>query len=159
MVATLGFEVVALSKLSFMDQAQLFYTSDVIVGEHGAGLANLVFCRKGTKIIEIFSVFWIAPCCYAIARSAGLEYYSHVAEAPDIRSRAAEKIASAPIDGTLDECRSAEYRVDVHKLQRKILAVINSEGVSEQEITHPTAIENLTYMREHGRRESEHARK
>src|ERR1700732_1949092 len=27
---------------------------------------RLLFCRKGTKVIEIFTAFWIAPCFYAI---------------------------------------------------------------------------------------------
>src|SRR5262249_29201510 len=51
MVAALGFEVVILSKFSFLEQAAIFYMSDVIVAEHGAGLANLLFCREGTKVI------------------------------------------------------------------------------------------------------------
>jgi capsular polysaccharide biosynthesis protein len=131
MVSALGFEVVALSRMSFIDQAKLFYTSDVIVGEHGAGLANLVFCRKGSRVIEIFSVYWIAPSNYAIARSAGLEYHFYVAERPEIIALAAEKITSAPITGTLDERQSAAYRVDVNDLQRKILAIINTESVSD----------------------------
>ena len=42
MVVALGFEVIELSRLSFIEQATLFYKSDVIVAEHGAGLANLV---------------------------------------------------------------------------------------------------------------------
>ncbi len=142
MVSALGFEVVALSRLSFIDQAKLFNTSDVIVGEHGAGFANLVFCRTGSKVIEIFSVFWIAPCGYAIARSAGLEYHAYVAESPEIRALAGEKIASAPIDATLDECQSAEYRVDVDNLQQKILAVINTDSESGQ--PRPIASDNFT---------------
>ena len=143
MVSALGFEVIALSRLSFIDQAKLFYTSDVIVGEHGAGLANLVYCRKATKVIEIFSVFWIAPCCYAIARSAGLEYHFHVAESPDIRSLAGERIASASIDDTLDESQSAIYRIDADNLQRKILAVIDPESVAEQKAVHRMASDNF----------------
>lgn len=43
MVQDLGFEVVYLSKLTFLAQADLFYQADIIVGEHGAGLANLLF--------------------------------------------------------------------------------------------------------------------
>ena len=146
MVSALGFEVIVLSRLSFIDQAKLFYTSDVIVGEHGAGLANLVFCRKGSKVIEIFSVFWIAPCCYAIARSAGLEYHVHVAESAEVRSIAGKKIASAPIDGTLDECQSAEYSVDVDDLQKKILAVIDTHSISDQKIARPMASDNFRLM-------------
>jgi len=158
MVSALGFEVIALSRLSFIEQAKLFYTSDVIVGEHGAGFANVVFCRESTKIIEIFSVFWIAPSCYAIARSAGLEYHFHVVEPLDIRSAAAEKIAAAPIDKTLDECQSAEYSVDVDNLRRKIQTVIDGEGAVEQKTVHPIAGNHFTAVREGTCKEIEHAR-
>jgi len=47
-----GFENIILSKLSFKDQVNLFYHSNFIVGLHGAGFANLIFCKEKTKIIE-----------------------------------------------------------------------------------------------------------
>ena len=48
-----GFKIVKLSNLSFKNQIKLFYNSKVIVAPHGAGLANLIFCRKNTKVVEI----------------------------------------------------------------------------------------------------------
>ena len=33
----------------------LFSTADVIVAEFGAAMANVVFCRPGTKIVEIIA--------------------------------------------------------------------------------------------------------
>ena len=50
-----NFEEVALSQISFTDQVNLFNNADKIVGLHGAGFANLVFCREGTKVLEIKS--------------------------------------------------------------------------------------------------------
>jgi len=48
-----GFKIVKLAKFSFKEQIKLFYNSKIIVGPHGAGLTNLVFCRKNSKVIEI----------------------------------------------------------------------------------------------------------
>ena len=48
-----GFSVITLSDLSFKDQINLFYNAKQIVGAHGAAFANLVFCKKDTKIVEI----------------------------------------------------------------------------------------------------------
>lgn len=48
-----GFEVVTLGGLSLTDQAALFDGADVIVAGKGAGLANLAFCRPGTRIVEL----------------------------------------------------------------------------------------------------------
>ena len=48
-----GFKVLKLSKYSFRDQISYFKNAKIIVGPHGAGFANLAFCKKNTKVIEI----------------------------------------------------------------------------------------------------------
>ena len=42
-----------LSKLSIFDQISLFNSSKLVIGLHGAGFANIIFCKKNTKIFEI----------------------------------------------------------------------------------------------------------
>ena len=48
-----GFKVLKLSKLSFLNQITIFNNAKFIIGAHGAGLANLIFCKKNTRVIEI----------------------------------------------------------------------------------------------------------
>ena len=48
-----GFKIVKLGDLHFKDQVLTFNNADVIVGLHGAGFANLAFCKSNTKIIEL----------------------------------------------------------------------------------------------------------
>jgi len=50
---TQGFVSYCLEDLSIREQATLFNNAEVIVGPHGAGWTNLIFCKPGTKIIEI----------------------------------------------------------------------------------------------------------
>ena len=50
----LGFKRYDLSSFSVQQQMQLFYGADIIVASHGAGLANLLFARPGTRVIEFF---------------------------------------------------------------------------------------------------------
>ena len=50
-----GFKIIKLGDLHFKDQVLTFNNADIIVGLHGAGLANLCFCRTGTKLIELKS--------------------------------------------------------------------------------------------------------
>ncbi len=50
-----GFEIIKLSKLLFNDQIKLFNDAETIIGLHGAGLSNLIWCKKNTKIIELRS--------------------------------------------------------------------------------------------------------
>lgn len=44
---------VDLANLGILEQAALFHTAKTIIAQHGAGLSNLVFCRKGAQVIEI----------------------------------------------------------------------------------------------------------
>ena len=48
-----NFISVKLHELEFIDQVQLFYNAECIVGLHGGGFANIVFCKPKTKIIEL----------------------------------------------------------------------------------------------------------
>jgi capsular polysaccharide biosynthesis protein len=48
-----GFKIVKLGDLHFKDQVLTFNNADIIVGLHGAGFANLTFCKSNTKIIEL----------------------------------------------------------------------------------------------------------
>ena len=50
---TKGFEIFKLSDLSFSKQIELFHNSKTVIGLHGAGLSNILFCQPDTKIIEI----------------------------------------------------------------------------------------------------------
>ena len=42
-----------MSEFSFLDQISIFNNAKYIVGLHGAGFANIVFCKKKTNILEI----------------------------------------------------------------------------------------------------------
>lgn len=48
-----GFDYIQLSKVDWYKQIYIFNNAKTIIGLHGAGLANLVFCKKNTKIFEI----------------------------------------------------------------------------------------------------------
>jgi hypothetical protein len=48
-----GFEVVTMDGRSIGEQAAIFASAAVIVAPHGAALANLVFSRPGTAVIEL----------------------------------------------------------------------------------------------------------
>jgi capsular polysaccharide biosynthesis protein len=50
-----GFKIIKLGDLHVKDQVLTFNNADIIVGLHGAGFANLAFCKSNTKIIELKS--------------------------------------------------------------------------------------------------------
>jgi hypothetical protein len=48
-----GFKSLKLNTLSFADQIKIFSKAKIIISMFGAELTNLVFCQKGTKVIEL----------------------------------------------------------------------------------------------------------
>ncbi len=74
-IEPLGFEKVYCEDLGFLEQISLFHNADVVLSPHGAGLSNLVFCKPGTKVIEIFNRGWLAPVFWQISEAVGLDHY------------------------------------------------------------------------------------
>ena len=50
-----GFKILYLENYSFSDQVSIFNNAKIIIGLHGAGFANLAFCKRSTLIIELMS--------------------------------------------------------------------------------------------------------
>lgn len=77
------------------EQIQIFASAEVIVGPHGAGLANLAFCQPGTRVIEIFHAQHIVPTYWMISNHNDLDYYMVYAQGvadPSIRFPGLEDI-------------------------------------------------------------------
>jgi capsular polysaccharide biosynthesis protein len=69
-----GFEKYELSKLSVQDQIRLFSSASFVIGLHGAGVGNIIFCREGTRVIEMFDPGYIHPVMWMQTPSLGLQY-------------------------------------------------------------------------------------
>jgi len=68
---------VTLSGASFRYQAALFMSATCVIGDHGAGLANLAFKGGPRSVIEIRPMTYPNPCFKAIADGRG-DHYSLV---------------------------------------------------------------------------------
>jgi len=64
---------VYLEDLSFLDQVDLFYHTDILVAQHGAGMTNCAFMRPGSTIIELPPVTY--PCYQILSRQCGHKHY------------------------------------------------------------------------------------
>ena len=71
---TQGFAKVHLEELTWAEQIRAFASARVIVSPHGAGLANLVFCRAGTRVVELFNRAYFNPCFWRVAAIRELDY-------------------------------------------------------------------------------------
>ena len=68
------FETVYLEGMSMMNQILLFQSAEVIIAPHGAGLANLLFCEPGTKVIELMPACEMRPFFWLISEKLDLVY-------------------------------------------------------------------------------------
>ena len=69
------FKIIRLSEYSFKDQIAIFNNAKTIVGNHGAGFANLVFCNRNTKIIEFIDKNTSKPI-RKVCKDLSLKYFS-----------------------------------------------------------------------------------
>lgn len=69
----LGYEKYCLEELDFVEQIKLFAQAENIVAAHGAGLTNIVFCRPGTKVAELFQELEDDTYCY-LSQTMKLDY-------------------------------------------------------------------------------------
>jgi capsular polysaccharide biosynthesis protein len=56
-----GFECVCLRDYSFTEQVRLFHQAACVIGAHGAGLVNVLYCRPSVQVIEITPSSQIGP--------------------------------------------------------------------------------------------------
>lgn len=81
-LSPLGYEALCLEDYSIRETAELLAQASHVIAPHGAGMANLVFSRSGTKVIELFNAhlsreYWI------ICGQKGHEYHAFECLAPD----------------------------------------------------------------------------
>jgi glycosyltransferase involved in cell wall biosynthesis len=71
-LARYDFETVYLEGMSMTDQILLFQSAEFVISPHGAGLANLLFCEPGTKVIELMPCFEMRPFFWLISEKLDL---------------------------------------------------------------------------------------
>ena len=71
---SVGFKIVRLSEYSFKDQVLMFNAAETVVGLHGAGFANMVFSKPGTKIIELKQKSHLGKDLENLAKSNNLSF-------------------------------------------------------------------------------------
>ena len=69
-----GVEIVHLEELAFAQQIELFNCADEIIAPHGAGLANLVWAKPLTRVLEIFPYRFFNDCYARLSLSRSLAY-------------------------------------------------------------------------------------
>ena len=91
---SIGYSIVNLEDLTLDDQVHLFSSASEIIGFHGAGLTNLLFCNNDVKVIEIVDKDCVHPAyldgLVIPGRKATRTYYHMVAHMKNIFYQAVE---------------------------------------------------------------------
>jgi hypothetical protein len=75
LVERAGFEIVTAIGMTTREQAALMATAEVVVAAHGSALANLVFCRPGTVVIDLMPTNMRSDEFALMATRLGLDYH------------------------------------------------------------------------------------
>jgi capsular polysaccharide biosynthesis protein len=71
-----GFQIVHFEELSFMEQATLCSRAHFLIGNHGAGLTNMLFMASGGSVLEFRKKADAKNNCYfSLASALGLDYF------------------------------------------------------------------------------------
>jgi hypothetical protein len=69
-----GFETVRLEEMTPAEQIDLFAAASFVIAPHGGGLANLLFCAPGARVLEFSPDFAFRPQYWLMAEKLGLNY-------------------------------------------------------------------------------------
>ncbi|MCC3584924.1 tetratricopeptide repeat protein [Microcoleus sp. PH2017_30_WIL_O_A] len=110
-----GFTTIDPANLSIAELAPLMANAKVVIG-YGAGNANLFLCSPGTKVIELFSPYFIGPNYRMICHHLGLDYYYLLGSEGIVCSYLRKLIY--PGDGWVDNLVSLDALKQLFKLAR-----------------------------------------
>lgn len=69
-----SFDIVATGELTLRAQIALFANAKIVVGQHGAGLINAIFCQPGAVLIELFPEYMLQAHFWTAASLVGVRY-------------------------------------------------------------------------------------
>lgn len=103
---SMGFEVFDAGKASLRQQAETFASAELIVGIHGSAMTNLVFCRRGTRVVEMFGWRYVNPCYRILSANVGARHYAVMDPIPDRQPPVTSfEFSSAGVDGNVEGLR------------------------------------------------------
>jgi len=79
-----GYDIVVLGEMTARQQRRVFGEASHVVGVHGAGLTNVLFCAPGTRVLEILPALCAAPSYWVLSTQIGHRYHAVVADDPEL---------------------------------------------------------------------------
>lgn len=105
-----NFKIIQMEDLDFKKQISLCSSSKVLISVHGAGLTNIIWMKKNTKLIEIRDSQDITLNPYfAISQQLGIKYFYYLSEPNNIINTSSHR----------------DYIININKFAQNFEKVIN----------------------------------
>ncbi len=85
--AAAGFEVATPGRMALDDQIRMFHEAALVVGPHGGGLTNVMFCQAGAAVYELLQIDYPNPCMATLCRANGTRYFCDFFPSTDGRGK------------------------------------------------------------------------
>ncbi|WP_080239151.1 glycosyltransferase family 61 protein [Spirosoma rigui] len=59
------------------EQVEMYQNASFIIGPHGASFSNILWCKPGTQLVELFSANYVPDFFLYMAKRLGLQYYAY----------------------------------------------------------------------------------
>lgn len=110
MLLKYNFEIVYFEEMDFEQQVKTMQCAEVIMGVHGANMANMLFLKSGARVIELLNKEVCNPCYFQLASNLELDYYAIFCN---------PILASGPVN-------NQDIEVDIHALENTLQTVFQS---------------------------------
>lgn len=117
-----GFTIMAMEGLSVAEQAALLARADVLMSPHGGALTNMVFCKPGITVVEIFSRH-VFPYYYGLAANCGHQYHAILENPAQDYLRLINISAAQSFADSQHETAGMSFNVSVDALRAVLKAV------------------------------------
>lgn len=84
MIQKYNFHVINLDQINVIEQIKIFNEANIIIGGHGAGLTNLLYCKNNIYLIELFTQNLIRRCYASICIAKSIKYIGILNETENI---------------------------------------------------------------------------
>jgi len=112
-----GFETILAEDLSYSQQTEIFSQASHVIGAHGAGLTNILFCNPGLAVIELLNEYY-TRVYWSLSQAMGSRQYRQL-KSSNIRLPEGE---TDPIQ----TMKNSDFFVDLEALRREVEIILRA---------------------------------